>query len=623
MNRKILLGAVFAALLSFLTIGRHAQAEISDEERKFLLLYFDENDLAVSATKNPKPVSQIAENMTVITARDIELMNAHTVADILFSIAGVQLESAPSPGIPSPIHIQGSDSRQVRVILDGVTLNSLSDGTVDIGAIPVQNIERVEIIKGPASSTWGSSSGGVINIITKAPTKDTQEMISGSYGGRNTSDTRTQLSGIQGILGYYLSLGRLASGGLQENMAAEHYNAYGKFTLELPKTSMQITMSQDKGRRGLGESLPDDVQFNNRFLNTAFTADMTTRLSDTVTLNAFGSHRRADFNTSITTISSDANIENERILENVTTLGSKVTWNAGSSGLMVTGVDYSKGIMQSDILNGGRGERNELGVYTNYTLSIGSLCPTAGLRYDHTDTNGEFLSPSLGATYSLSRETFFRAVVSRGFSVPPLAATLGTTSLFSPNPSLTLEKVMSYQAGIETHELPYILVKATLFRHNMTDAITPQLLPDGTFTYVNTDRVRRQGVEVEVRTNPFHHVTLFAGYTYNDVTNLDTGARVAGTTKNSADFGAIYDNNGMRGLIRGHYIAWAVDENFTPANGKMVFDVNAQKTVLKNARVRADVFIAIHNIMGTDQYLESSLPNSSRWGECGLRISFL
>src|ERR1700690_3551621 len=304
-------------------------------------------------------------------------MNAHTVADILFSIAGVQLEFAPSSGIPSPIHIQGSDSRQIRVILDGVTLNSLSDGTADIGEIPVQNIERVEIIKGPASSTWGSSSGGVINIITKSPTSDPKEMLSGSYGGRNTSDMRTQLSGIQGILGYYLSVGRLASGGFQDNMPAEHYNAYGKFTIELPKTLMQITMSQDKGRRGLGESLPDDIQFNNRFLNTTFTADMTTRLSDAVTINTFGSHRRADFETSITTISSGTEVDDQSGLENVTELGSKVTWNAGSGGLVVTGVDYSKGTLQSNILSGGSGEREEMGVYTNYTLSIGALCPTA------------------------------------------------------------------------------------------------------------------------------------------------------------------------------------------------------------------------------------------------------
>ena len=609
--------------MSFFIIERQAQAEISDEEKKLFLLYFDENALAVSATKTPKPVSQIAENMTVITARDIELMNAHTFADILFSIAGIQLESALSPGIPSSIHIQGSDSRQVRVILDGVTLNSLSDGTADIGAIPVQNIERVEIIKGPASSTWGSSSGGVINIITKAPTRDSKEMLSGSYGGRNTSDTRTELSGTQGILGYYLSVGRLASDGFRENMAAEHYNAYGKFTLELPKTSMQIIMSQDKGRRGLSDFPPYDIQFNNRFLNTTFTIDMTERLSDTVTLSAFGSHRRSDFETSTTTISSGTEIDNQSFLDNVTALGSKVTWNAGGGGLMVAGVDYSKGTLNSNIISGGSGEREEMGVYTNYTRSIGALCATAGLRYDNTDTNGNFWSPSLGATYSLSRKTIFRALVSRGFSVPPLTATLGTTSLFSPNPSLTMEKVMSYQAGIETHQVPYMLLKGTLFRHDMTDAITPQLLPSGMFTYVNTDRVRRQGVEVEVRTEPFHHMTLFAGYTYNEVTNLDTGASVPGTAKYSADFGAIYDNNGTRGLIRGHYIDWAIDENFTPANGKMVFDVSAQKTVFKNARTKADIYFAIHNIMGTDQYLEIVQKNSRRWGEGGLRISFL
>jgi len=71
--------------------------------------------------------------MTVITAREIEMMNAHTLADVLSSVVGVQLELSPSPGFPPPVHIQGSESRQVRVVLDGVTLNNLSDNFADLG----------------------------------------------------------------------------------------------------------------------------------------------------------------------------------------------------------------------------------------------------------------------------------------------------------------------------------------------------------------------------------------------------------------------------------------------------------------------------------------------------------
>ena len=68
------------------------------EEKNFLLMYFKEEELVVeSSTRSPKPVSQVAENITVVTAADIELMNAHTLADVLNTIAGVQMWRTGGP----------------------------------------------------------------------------------------------------------------------------------------------------------------------------------------------------------------------------------------------------------------------------------------------------------------------------------------------------------------------------------------------------------------------------------------------------------------------------------------------------------------------------------------------
>ena len=100
----------------------------------------------------------------------------------------------------------GSEQRHVTVLIDGIIQNNLDSNLADVGIIPVQMIERIEIVKGPASSVWGSALGGVINVITKNPVDSgLHGTTSVSYGTRNTEDYRAEISGKKGDLGLYLA----------------------------------------------------------------------------------------------------------------------------------------------------------------------------------------------------------------------------------------------------------------------------------------------------------------------------------------------------------------------------------------------------------------------------------
>jgi len=133
------------------------------------------------------------------------------------------------PGTPSTARIQGSGFEHALVLIDGVKLNNLSDNAADIAAIPVQYIERMEIIKGPASSSWGSSLGGVVNVITKnaGNAAGMEGSLSGSFGEKSTGDYRAELSGKKGDAGYYLYAGNLDSEGLTSNT---HYDVGSLYT---------------------------------------------------------------------------------------------------------------------------------------------------------------------------------------------------------------------------------------------------------------------------------------------------------------------------------------------------------------------------------------------------------
>jgi vitamin B12 transporter len=188
--------SVVGTLLAFSSIA-YSQP---DEDKNFLLMYFKEEELVVeSPTRGPKSITQVAENITVVTADDIKIMNAHTLAEVLNTVTGVQVLLTGAPGSSAAAYIQGSEQRHVSVFMDGIPLNNLSDNVTDVGSIPVQNIEKIEIIKGPASSAWGSALGGVINIITKSGNEEGSHGVASASGGeRNTSDLRIETSGKQG-----------------------------------------------------------------------------------------------------------------------------------------------------------------------------------------------------------------------------------------------------------------------------------------------------------------------------------------------------------------------------------------------------------------------------------------
>ncbi|MDY6863929.1 MAG: TonB-dependent receptor plug domain-containing protein, partial [Thermodesulfobacteriota bacterium] len=186
---------------------------------KTLRMFYKEEDLVVSPTRHPKPLSYAAENISVITAKEIEEMNAHTVAEVLNRIPGLFINFNRDFGSGSLLYIQGSEERHVLVLLDGISWNFMASGGAETNSIPVGIIKRIEVIKGPGSSAWGSSLGGVVNIITKGvgDTKRPAGSIRPSYGEGNTQDYRGEISGKAGSVGYYLFTGRQDSEGLRSS----------------------------------------------------------------------------------------------------------------------------------------------------------------------------------------------------------------------------------------------------------------------------------------------------------------------------------------------------------------------------------------------------------------------
>ena len=163
MNRKHLAGVLlkFLFILSLIVLSAFPTKaqDIPD---------YNLDKIIVTNRRSPVRWLKASENLTVIGRDDIlKLPVNRNLSEILEYVAGVAVSPRQGFGRATSLSTQGSDSRQVRVMIDGIPLNPQSSGQVNPAMFAVENIERIEIIKGASSSLWGSALGGVINIITK------------------------------------------------------------------------------------------------------------------------------------------------------------------------------------------------------------------------------------------------------------------------------------------------------------------------------------------------------------------------------------------------------------------------------------------------------------------------
>ena len=478
-----------------------AAAAQSEEQMKILLMFYKEEDLVVTPTRRPEPLSQVAENITVITSEEIEMINAHTLTDVLNNIPGVQMDIKGGPGSVTNAHIQGSEFCHVLVMIDGVTLNNLSDNFADIGAIPVRNIERLEIIKGPASSSWRSSLGRVINIITK-PAADSQKIgrpLSTTYGERNTGDYSAEVSGRAGNSGYYIYAGNLDSDGLTANTPGDENNLYTKLRWDATdRGSLIFTFGYNKGSRGMGEYPASDRSFKNDFEYLFSTLSLDFSINNEADIHFSFRTSRQDTKLIMNQLSTGAELQRDTLDDSTYGGSANFMWKYRIHN-MALGFDFDEGKLESEVIAGGRQILEKWAIFSNDTIIIDGFSLPPGIRYAHTNTNGDFLSPSLGITSGVTEKTIFRAYFARGFNIPPLSSTFGSGFFSVPNPDLEVEKVWSIQAGIESTGLKYLWFKTTFFVHNIWDAILTEELLDpngtltGTVTAVNKKKAEEAG----------------------------------------------------------------------------------------------------------------------------------
>lgn len=643
-------------LAAFFLLPQAALAiNVSPDELAVMEMFFDDSQLFETATRSPKPLNQVAENVIIITAEQIEAMEVHNLDEVLSRVAGIDMAFLGREiGSVNIMTIHESRDEGVLVLIDGVRRNSTSSGNAKLFHIPLQIINRVEVIKGPASSAWGSTLGGVINIITKdTGNKLRPEVnVAATYGEADTRDYNVDLAGRFHRLGYYLYAGRQETDGLKYDRFLENDRFYGKVSLEFSRDAV-LTASFGHSAPGykVGEFPDPWLEFYAlaKDRSNFASANLALAISDTINMNIGLRYFSRDFVDYRRWLANGPNITGvaygdlfwKQNWEEISTGANlHMTWTPNEQHSVAVGAELNRGILdrQTDygawaqanwwapVVDVGMTARQEVsGLYVSDTIRLGRLTVIPGIRYDHHSIADDLVSPSIGATFQVNGHTLLRADIARGFIHPTLSYIDGNDTWawgHNTNPDLAPIKVNSFQLGLESILPDSVHVRVNLFQHEMEDDWE---WDPATVTYVNSISSSRKGYEIGARTMPLYDVSISANFTQTFLEGLSMGgSRIDKEESYVGNLTLVYDNNRLlRAELYGRYVYINGSEvaGLDSKHGNFTWDLLLSKKMTVS-EVPVKVFAAVHNLTDAGQYWTKNYANPDRWFEAGVRFSF-
>ncbi len=422
--------------------------------------------VVVSATKSSEAIEDATEDMEIITADELQERGIHTLRELLHYISGADITSNGGAGKVSQLYLRGMNNDKVLILIDGVRFNDPSNFS---GITPehllLDNVKRIEIIKGAQSGVWGSdAAAGVINIITNDAPHTTMKLRTGSFRTLQGALSTAQKAGD---FFYALGVGYLHTDGFSAitpfKKKPTDYEADG-YTNRTAHIKAGIDKNGFKAEIGAhiisayneaDQYLQPNSRYNDRFKYHAYFSNVSQN---------FGSHTLA------------LHVDKTRTHRNYpdATYGIKDFIGDTSNIELKDTLDYGAGR-----LTGGLGYQDFKTSYTyfvprrisyhnRYAYAVnanrfGNLILQENIRYDAYDAFKNQWTGKVGAKYRIANAAIF-ANYGKAYNVPSQIKMLNPWG--KPNFDLQPEKTRSYDVGIEAFGL-----KATYFKERVKDLI--------------------------------------------------------------------------------------------------------------------------------------------------------
>lgn len=257
-KRPFLLAIISTFALVQISFAQENEKEARDKK-------FNLGQVVVTATKTERAIGDVPASVSVVTSEDIKNSTAHFADESLKSVAGAYLKRSKFMDAVSSVTLRGfSDKARTLVMLDGQPLNDAYTSGVQWPSIPIDNIERIEVVKGPFSSLYGGNAmGGVINIITKTP-KKREVVVKSGYGTYHTFCSHLHYADkFLKNLGLYFSVDNKSTNGYRSNLVVKSVST--KTGTTIPVSGWERTKSPTGATQYLigdkGENYWDQWQY--------------------------------------------------------------------------------------------------------------------------------------------------------------------------------------------------------------------------------------------------------------------------------------------------------------------------------------------------------------------------
>ena len=403
--------------------------------------------VVVTATRTPTRVSELTSDITVIERDQLE--RAGTLMQALRMEPGIEVTQQGGPGTVSSIFLRGTNSDHILVLVDGVRLGSASLGTTAFEHIPVDQIERIEVLRGTASSLYGSAAlGGVIQIFTRSGAGSPGVNASASYGSYGTTTLSAGTGYEKDGLRVSVQAGSINTSGI--NAIANPGNT--SFNLDTdPYRNLNVTAKIAKrlgtdGEVGFNtfysdgvarfDSIPNTFDHRNHVELSSHTAYLRTRVTD-LWRTQFTAGASTDDSTSIssTTPSITRTVQNQWSWQN------DIALPVGSLMMAIENVEQRLTATTAYPVT----RRSIDSLVAGYQAGIGAHRIQLSSRQDRYDQLGNHNSGSVGYGYELTPELRFTASSGTAFKAPSF------NQLYFPNfgnPNLAPESASNSEFGL-------------------------------------------------------------------------------------------------------------------------------------------------------------------------------
>lgn len=510
-------------------------------------------EVVVTGARSEELATQSAARVEVVTRREIEEGGIRNAGEALEELHGVHVNRT-FRGME--VWMRGMDPDYNLVLMDGAILPGRVGGAIDLSRFGAEEIERIEVVRGPSSALYGSEAiGGVVNIITREPRHDFRASGMTSLGSRQTNDATLRIEGklAEGLRigvhgGYHgedafrLDPSSITTNGSKRTQGtvggnlAYHINERNRFSARLSYLYLKL----EGVEAGAGGAIFDRTQLQEQFASSVehrYTKREKIEFTQRATYTQFREQTLLDQRES----SQLDRLEDHR--EHMAQYTGIVRIPFSEDHDLTAGAEPTFHYLDSARLPE-RGDRYRLGVFAQYDGRVwkprfGELRLVPALRADIDSQFGSQISPKLATRLDVKQQLTVRASYGRGFRAPSFQQLLlrfenpSVGYIILGNPDLEAERSHGVDVGFTYRPIERLQIGGNFFRNDLTDMITPvtRSAPAGemdVFTYANIARAWTMGGEADVALRILDGLGIKAGYTFTEGRDLENDRRIEG-----------------------------------------------------------------------------------------------